>query len=69
MKFKWTWPSAVVASVGLLCGAGVIALGHGSALIQVLAAVGTASGGVALVLRSVLHPDAPEADPKKETDE
>lgn len=50
---KLDWQHVVVIVVGLGCGAACIVLGHGNTLVQVLAGVGTASGAVALVLRSV----------------
>ena len=58
---KLDWQHVVVIVVGLGCGAACIVLGHGNTLVQVLAAVGTASGGAALVLRSVRGEQVPPA--------
>lgn len=55
------WQHVVVIVVGLGCGAACIVLGHGNTLVQVLAGVGTASGAVALVLRSVRGEQVPPA--------
>ena len=46
-------PHAIVIAVGIACCTAVIVLGHGNFLLQVLTGVGTAAGGVALVLRSI----------------